>query len=219
MNPPYEYRNLPWMENASGFVQSGRVLVSMECTEESRLDLYNCDGSKLPAYLIYVVLKIVLAEGWVEKLEKLHQNRKNMWRVEVFFSPKGDKEYRLYTIRQNEPVCSSVITICNSQIDTFSILSEDAAPLLKKILEDYPPVFLPRYRNYRYTYCFPTYIPFYAKNIKFLELPEPIKTKREETQRITVDKDIFLTDTFQAGKTSGIIETIEALKCLEVLLA
>lgn len=219
MNPPYEYQNLPWVENASNIVQSGRVLVRMECTDESRLDFYNSDCSKLPAYLIYIVLKIVLGEGWTEKLEKLHQNRKNVWKVEVYFSPSGIKEYRLYTIGRNKPVCSSVITISNSQIHTFSILSEDAAPLLKKIIEDYPPVLLPRYRNYRYTYFFPTHFPFDACNVKFSELPEPIKTNREETKKITVDKDIFLTGTFPAGETSGLIETIEALKCLEVLMA
>ncbi|ATW28282.1 hypothetical protein DCMF_01475 [Candidatus Formimonas warabiya] len=202
-----------------GTNQSGQVLVRMEGTGESRLDLYSYQGTKLPAYLIYVVLKTLLAEGWVEKLESLHQSRKNMWKVEVCFSPKGTKEYRLYTIEQHQPVCSSTIAISQGQIETFSIWSEDAAPLLKKVFEDYPPVFLPRYRNYRHFYFFPTHFPLFAKNIKFKEIPEPIKTRREEPQRIKVNHEIFLTDTFPAGVTSGIMETIEALKCLEVLMA
>ena len=217
MNPPYEYRNIPWKESA--FEQSGRVLVSMEGKRESRLALYNYEGSKLPAYHLYAVLKVALTEGWIETLEKLHQNRKNNWKAEMFVSPEGEKEYRLYTTGLNEPVCSSVITISNNQIDTFSILWEDAAPLLKKIIEDYPPVFLPRNRNYRNPHCVPTFYYLDALTMKFLKLPGPIKEQRERTQRITVGEDIFSSGSFQAGETSGIIETIEALKCLEVLQA
>ncbi len=217
MNPPYEYRNIPWKESA--FEQSGRVLVSMEGIGESRLDVYNYEGSKLPAYHLYAVLKVALTERWVETLEKLHQNRKNNWKAEMFLSSEGEKEYRLYTTGQKEPVCSSAIALSNNQIQTFSILSEDAAPLLKKIIEDYPPVFLPRYRNYRNTPCFPTLYYLDAQTMKFLMPPEPIKEQRERTQRITVGKDIFLSGTFKAGETSGIIETIKALKCLEVLEA
>ncbi len=217
MNPLYEYRNIPWKENA--FEQSGRVLVSLEGIGESRLDVFNYEGSKLSAYHIYAVLKVAMTEDWVETLEKLHQNRKNNWKAEMLVSPEGKKEYRLYTTRQNDPVCSSVIAISDNQIHNFSILSEDAAPLLKKIIEDYPPVFLPRYRNYRHTHCFPVLYYLDALNMRFLKLPEPIKEQRERTQRIMVDKDIFSSGTFQAGETSGIIETIEALKCLEVLQA
>lgn len=217
MNPPYEYRNIPWKESA--FEQSGRVLVGMEGIRESRLNVYNYEGSKLPAYHIYSILKVALTEGWVETLEKLHQNRKHKWKAERLVSPEGEKEYRLYTTGQDEPVCSSVIAISNNQLHPFSILTEDAAPLLKKIIEDYPPVFLPRYRDYRYTHCFPTLYYLDAQTIKFLKLPEPIKEQRERTQRITVGNDIFSSGTFQAGETSGIIETIEALKCLEVLQA
>ena len=217
MNPPYEYRNIPWKENA--FEQSGRVLVSMEGIREFRLDVYNYEGSKLPAYHIYAVLKVALTEGWVEKLEMLHQNRKNNWKTEMLVSPEGEKEYRLYTTGQNEPVCSSVIALSNNHIHTFSILSEDAAPLLKKIIEDYPPVFLPRYRNNRNTHCLPSLYYLEALNMRFSKLPEPIKEQRERTQKITVSKDFFSSGTFQAGERSGILETIEALKCLEVLQA
>ncbi|MCB8818577.1 hypothetical protein [Desulfosporosinus shakirovi] len=217
MNPPYEYRNIPWKEDA--FEQSGRVLVSMEGLRESRLDVFNYEGSNLSAYHIYTVLKVAMTEYWVERMEKLHQNRKNNWKAELLVSPEGKKEYRLYTTGQNDPVCSSVITISNNQIHNFSILLEDAAPLLKKIFEDYPPVFLPRYRNYRQNSCFPTLYYLDAYAMKFSKLPEPIKEQRERTQKIMVDKDIFLFGTFQAGETSGIFETIEALKCLEVLQA
>lgn len=217
MNPPYEYRDIPWKE--STFQQSGRVLVSMKGIRASRLDLYNYEGSKLPAYHTYTVLNLALTEGWVETLEKLHQNRKTMWKAETFVSPEGEKEYRLYTIGQKEPVCSSVIAMSNNQLHSFSILSEDVAPLLKRIIEDYPPVFLPRYRNYRYTHCLPTLYYLDALKIQFLKLPEPIKEQRERTQRITVGNDIFSSGTFQAGETSGILDTIEALKCLEVLQA
>lgn len=217
MNPPYEYRNIPWKE--STFEHSGRVLVGMEGIRESRLDIYNYEGSKLPVYHLYAVLKVALTEGWVETLETLHQNRKNKWKAEMFVSPEGEKEYRLYTTGQNEPLCSSVIAISNNQIHPFSILSEDVAPLLKKIIEDYPPVFLPRYRSYRHTHCFPTLYYLDAQTMKFSKLPKPLKEQRERTQRITVGNDVFASGTFQAGETSGIIETIEALKCLEVLQA
>lgn len=217
MNPPYEYRDIPWKENA--YEQSGRVLVSMERIRESRLNVYNYEGSQLPAYHIYAVLKVALTEGWVDTLEKLHQNRKNKWKTEMVLISDGEKEYRLYTTGQKEPVCSSLISIANDQIQTFSILSEDAAPLLKKIMEDYPPVFLPRYRNSRKTNAVPVLHYLNALNLKFYEPPEPLKEQRERTRGIRVAKDIFSSGTFQAGETSGIRETIEALKCLEVLQA
>jgi hypothetical protein len=135
----YIYRNLPWVENANG-IQSGRVLVSLDSRGESRLDLYNYEGSNLPAYLLYIVLKIALGEDWAEKLEKMHQNRKNRWKVEVQTSPCGEKTYEIYTakqseiVTQSELVSSSCITISKGKINTFSIFSEDAAPLLKKLL-------------------------------------------------------------------------------------
>ncbi|MBC2722773.1 hypothetical protein [Desulfosporosinus sp.] len=218
MNPPYEYRNIYWKEDT--FEESGRVLVRMEelRARASRLDLYNYEGSKLPAYQINTILKVALTEGWVETLEKLHQNRKSEWKAEMFENPEGVKEYRLYTTKQNEPVCSSVIAISNNQFNTFSILSEDAAPLLKRIIEDYPPVFLPRYRNYR-AHQLPTLTYLESLKIKFPIPPEPINEQRERTQKITVGEEIFSSGTNQAGETSGIIETIEALKCLEVLQA
>ena len=217
MISPYEYRNIPWKESA--FEQSGRVLVSMEGMRESRLDVYNFEGSRLPAYHLYAALKVALNERWVETLEKLHQNRKNKWKAERFVNPEGEKEYRLYTTGQNKPVCSSVIALSNNQIQTFSILSEDVTPLLKIIIEDYPPVLLPRYRNNPHTHCFPTLYYLEAQTMKFSKPPKPLKEQRDRTQRITVGKDIFSSGTFQAGETSGIIETIEALKCLEVLQA
>lgn len=218
MNLPYVYRNIPWKESV--FKQSGRVLVSMEgMIKESRLDLLNYEGSKLSAYHIYPVLKVALTEKWVETLEKLHRNRKNQWKAEKFVSPEGEKEYRLYTISQKEPVCSSVITIFNNQIHDFSIMLEDAAPLLKKIIEDYPPVFLQRYRNHPLNHHFPSLYYLDAKNLKFLKLPAPIKEQRERTQRISVYEDVLSSGIFQAGETSGILETIEAIKCLEVLQA
>lgn len=214
MNPPYEYRNLPWVENSAG-IKSGRLLVSMEYTEEARLDFYNYEGAKLPAYLLYIVLRMALGEGWVGKLERFHQSRKSKWKVETL----GDKEYRLYCLEAGEPVCSSAITIDGGQINTFSIHLKDAAPLLKKILEDYTPIFLPRFKNYRYTYFFPNYYPFTIQNIRLQELPGPIQKQREETQRIIVAKETFFSDSLAAGEKSGIMETVEALKCLEVLLA
>ncbi|MDP4127544.1 MAG: hypothetical protein Q8912_11445 [Bacillota bacterium] len=218
MNPPYEYRNILWKESSAG--ESGRVLVNMEGIRKSRLDVYNYEGSKLSAYHIYAVLKVALTMGWAEALENLHLNRKNKWKAEMFVSPEGEKEYRLYTTTEHhDPVCSSVIAISKSQIHTFSILSEDAPPLLKKIIEDYPPVFLPRCRNDRYAHCFPSFYYLDTLTMKFLMLPEPLQEQRERTQRITVGKDMFLSGIFQAGETSGLIETIEALKCLEVLQA
>jgi len=218
VNPPYTYRNLPWMENANGR-QSGQVLIGLESGPDARLDLYNYMGSNLPAYLLYIVLKIVLGANWVEWMEERHQNRKGRWKVETVLNPEGSKEYRLYTDGQDGPVCSSAITVSESRLHTFSIPVEDATPLFKEIIEDYPPVFLPRYKNYRYTYFFPTYYPFYAKNITVAELPEPIKTQREEVKKLAANPDIFLSGSFEAGETSGIIETIEALKCMEVFLA
>jgi len=126
VNPPYEYRNIYWKEDA--FQQSGRILVNMEglTARASRLELYNYEGSKLPAYHINTVLKVALTEGWVDALEKLHQNRKSEWKAEMFVNPEGVKEYRLYTTKQSEPVCSSVITISNNSFHTFSILSDEA---------------------------------------------------------------------------------------------
>lgn len=219
MNSTYEYRNLPWRDSASIQVKSGQVLMRIEWDRESRLDLYSWEGSKLPAYLILVVFKIVLGQGWIEKLEELHRLRQDMWKVEIYCHPDEVKEYRLYKLDHNNPVCSSAITICQGLINTFSIRTEDTAPLLKRIIEDFPPVLMPLLRNKRYTYFFPTHFPGFARNRCFKEVPAPIMAAREETVMVKVNENNFLSDVFQPGDTSGIIETIEALKCLEVLLA
>ncbi len=219
MNLLLEYRNLPWKTNNSGVIKSGQVMVRMEWARKSWLDLYNWDGSDLPAYLVFVVLKIVLGAGWVEKLDKLHQSRKSKWKVEGYSNPAGAKEYRLYKLDLHKPVCSSAITVCNGFIGTFSIRTEDAAPLLKKIIEDYPPEFMPLLRSKRYNYFFPTHFSCNIKFKSFAEVPEPLRIKREETERTEVDKNDFFNGVLQAGESSGIIETIEALKSLEVLMA
>lgn len=216
--PLYEYRSLPWIENGAGTLQSGRVLIRLDSDEENRLDFYNADDSKLPAYLIYIILKILLGVEWIGKLESMHQNRPNAWKTKVYSGPQGIHEYRLYSIKQDIPICSSLITVTDSQIETFSVYAEDAAPLLKKIIEDFPPVFLPRLLNHRYTYFFPNFYP-YPVDRRCLAFPEPIKMQRELTQNIRIPEDIFPENFMLAGQTSGIIETVEALKCMEVLQA
>lgn len=223
MNLPYEYRNIPWKESLAGV--GGQVLVNWEQISEPRLDVYNYEGSDLSAYHIYAVLKLALSEGWLNTLEELHQKRKSEWKAEIFLSPEGVKEYRLCTNGRNEPVCSSVIAVSGSRIHTFSILPEDAAPLLKKVIEDYPPLLLPRrchlHRGQDTDHIHDRSSFYYleAPTMKFLKLPEPLKKQRERTQRIMIDKDILSYGTFQAGERSGLLETIEAIKCLEVLQA
>lgn len=205
-----------WMDRASGYLHSGSTVVTLECTREGRLELYNYDNSKLPAYLIYAALKTTFGCEWAAKFEKLHQSRKNIWKVGGLYHPNGMKEYRLYTMIKNEPVCSSAITIAKNKVDTFSIKLEDVAPLLREVIKDHPPIFFLRYRNNRNTYCFRNDS---CDKYFFATVPEAIKRQREETRKINVDKSIFLDDTFEAGEASGLIDTIEALKCLEVLLA
>ena len=118
------------------------------------------------------------------------------------------------------PMCSSEIKISiNGSVNSFSILSEDTTPLLQKIVQDYPPVFLPQHRNYRYTYCFPTHFPFFNRLIKLPELPEAILGKRLETRQIGIERETFIGNMSPAGQASEIIETIQALKCMEVFLA
>lgn len=219
MNPEYKYQQIPWIDNASERIQFGRILVGMEDSETPRLDLYNYNYTRLPAYLIYTVLKIILDEGWIDKLERLHTNRNNNWKVEVISSSEKTKEYRLFVVEASEAFCSSVVTITYGQIENYSILAEDAAPLLKKIVEDYPPVFLPRYRNYRYTYCFPNYSMWSGK-MMLSGLPQVIVAQREkQRQMISTKHTRVITDALEAGKKSEISETIEAMKCLEVLRA
>lgn len=215
MNPPYVYRNIPWKEHPFG--ESGRVLVSIDVRRGTRLDVYNYEGSKLPAHHIFTVLKMALTKGWVETLENLHRNRITMWKAEMVVSSDGVREYRLYTTERNEVVCSSRIAVSNNEINTFSILAEDAAPLLKRIIEDYPPIFLKSCRNNRNNGHYPSLYYLDAQNTRLLTLPEPIREQMEWTRRITVPDNRVSTGTFQAGITSGLIETIEALKCLEVL--
>ncbi len=214
----YEFCNLPWRDTASGALQTGQVSLRMEIGSESRLDFYNCGETNLPAYLVYIVFRVLLGEGWIDKLEKLHRNRREKWTVEITLNTHDAKKYQLFSVGRDRPVCSSAISVSNGQIDTFSIRSEDAAPLLKKVIEEYPPVFFPKFRKYRYTYNFPTHMPGFVSRQTFTELPEPIKKQREETQRIEPEKGFASAGVFQAGETSGIIETIEALKCMEVLL-
>ncbi|ACL19951.1 hypothetical protein Dhaf_1911 [Desulfitobacterium hafniense DCB-2] len=220
MNPPaIHYKSLPWAENASKIYKYGQVVVGMGSGHEPRLDFYNSTSSNLPAYLIYVVFKITLGEGWVEELEKIHRQRPGLWKTEVCLNQEGWEEYRLYTLKQDKPICSSRISIANSRIHSFSIGAEDVAPLLKKVIENYPPVFLPKLKNYRYTYFFPGYLPFYSLNKASTRLGEEMSRQREETRKITADENTLQTGACWAGDSSGLLETIEALKCLEVFMA
>lgn len=219
MNPPLNYKSLPWAENASKVYRTGRLIVGMESGSESRLELYNSEGSNLPAYLIYIVLKVVLGEGWVEEFEVLHRNRQNRWKVEVNLEHQGIEEYRLYTMQQDKHICSSRIVISNGKIHSFSILTEDVAPLLKKVIESYPPVFLLKLKNYRHTYFFPAYHPFFALGRTAIRLRETMEVEREKTQSLSVDETMLQTGANSPGDISGIIEAIEALKCMEVFMA
>lgn len=216
---PLDYRNLPWRINNEGTTNSGQVMVRIEWTNKSWLDLYNWDGSDLPAYLVFIVLKIAIGAGWSEKLERMHLGRKSKWKIAAYSNCEGTREYRLYKFEQNKPVCLSAITVYQGLIGTFSIQTEDAAPLLKKVMEDFPPEFMPLLRSKRYNYFFPTHFPGNAKFKSYLEVPEPIMIKREESQNILVDDDYLLSNFLPAGESSGITETIEALKSLEVLMA
>ncbi|MDT8899755.1 hypothetical protein [Anaeroselena agilis] len=217
MTPLKETTNFVfWMDRACDYLQVGDATVTLECAQESRLDFYNNKDSKLPAYLLYAVFRATFGGEWVDSFERLHQGRAGMWKVESFFQPNGMKEYRLYTITEHEPVCSSAITVVKNKVNTFSIYAEDAAPLLRRVIEDHPPVFFPRYRNNRSTYCLKNQS---CDKYFFTLTPTTIKSQREATRTIKVDKDKFLYDAFRAGEASGLKETIDALKCLEVLLA
>ena len=205
-----------WMDRACDFLQVGDATVTLDCKEESRLDFYNNKDSKLPAYLLNAVFKATFGGEWVELFEKLHRNRKSVWKAESFYHPNGMKEYRLYTMAEDEPVCSSAIAITNNKVNTFSIYAADVAPLLRNVLEDYPPVFFPRYRNNRSTYCLRNHS---CDKYVFTVAPVLIELQRAVTQTIKVKENVFLYNAFQAGEMSGLKETIDALKCLEVLLA
>ncbi len=205
-----------WMDRAGDFLQVGDATVALGCAQESRLDFYNSKDAKLPAYLIYAVFKVAFGAGWVEEFEKLHENRGGVWKAESFYHPNGMKEYRVYTTAGQEAVCSSAITIMNNRVNTFSIYAEDVAPLLTNVIEDHPPVFFPRYRNNRSTYCLRNHS---CDKYVIAMTPASILSQREITRNIKADRDVFLANAFRAGEPSGLKETIEALKCLEVLLA
>ncbi len=205
-----------WMDRACDYLQVGDTTVTVDCSEESRLDFYNNKDAKLPAYLLYAVFKATFGGEWLELFEKLHQNRKYVWKAESFYQPNGMKEYRLYTMAEDEPVCSSAITITKNKVNTFSIYAADVAPLLRNVIEDHPPVFFPRYRHNRSTYCLKNHS---CDKYVFTVAPAAIKRQREVTRSIKVDKSLFLHNTRQAGEASGLKETIDALKCFEVLLA
>ena len=226
MNYPFEYHTLLWKENLAGL--SGRVLVNIDRTGEPRLDIYNYEGSEISAYHLYTVLNLTLAEGWLENLERWHRNRRNKWKTEVVVSSDNvsddEKEYRLYTFGQSEAACSSLIAVSDQRIRTFSVLAEDAAPLLKKIIEDFSPAFLPGGRSsYRESRRIPAFYYLKAPRLWFPELPILLKEQRERVKTRTAfnssDSAGALRKALAAGQTSGLLETIEALKCLEVLQA
>ena len=231
MSTSYEFRNLPWVDSSTESMKCGRVYVSLETDEDSSLTLYNGEGSNLPAYLLSIVLKIVLGSDWIKMLESYHLARTGRWLVEVVKDLKNTasdvrtedvREYRLYTCENSdrEPCCSSKITVLDGSISSFSIPAKDATPLLKEIIEDFPPVFLPRYKNYRYTYFFPTNNFFlYPNTLNLSKLPELKQKLRRETANIKPEVNSFWRNAAKAGEPSGIEESIEILKCLEVFQA
>ncbi|MGI5901058.1 MAG: hypothetical protein ACOX7U_01115 [Desulfitobacteriia bacterium] len=214
MNQPYKCRFLPWIVNTCDNVHSGQLFVNMDCQKDSRLELYNCDGTRLPAYLLYSVLQIALPNKWPLKLENQHLNRQTWWKVESYRDSKGNEEYWLCTREgENKAVCSSKIRISKGQIHTFSILAPDAPPLFQKIFSRYPPVFNQAEKNKKPNFHFP---PHYINTMELVGIPGSIKKQREETGKIMVDNCLEM---FPAGVKSEMLETLAALNCWEVLLA
>lgn len=217
MNGLFEYRNLAWVERSSRGLQTGRVLMRMEAIQEARLDFCNWEDSRMPAYLIYLAFKSLLGEEWADQLEELHLQRVNQWKVDICTNSMGAAEYRLYTVVRDQAVCSSAMTVSDHQLETFSVFAQDAAPLLTKIIADHPPVFQPRYRNSG-CYFLANFYP-YPVDKKYLSFPRPIIAQREATGNINVDPGVFSAEVHYPGETSGILETIASLKCLEVIMA
>lgn len=213
MSPLLPYRILPWVDNSSRMLSSGRLLVRME-TGTDWLDCCNWEGSRLPAALLHGVFKIALGETWAEELEALHCSRDHRWLTAVS-GPCDEREYRVYTIANAGVRCSSKITIEGGQVETFSIRAEDGAPLLTRIFGEHTPIFLPRYRNDR---LFPNFYPYPAEH-KYLETPVLIRERREAAGLIPAGGDVCANQWQPPGEISGLIETIQALKCMEVLLA
>ncbi len=213
MSPLLPYRILPWVDSISGMLSSGRLLVRMKPGADW-LDCCNWEGSRLPAALLYGVFQIALGERWAEELEALHCGRDRRWQAEVS-SGQDKREYRVHTITDAGAGCSSIITIAGGQVETFSIRAEDGAPLLSKIFGEHTPAFVPRYRNNR---LFPNFYPYPADH-KYLEMPVIIRERRDALGLIPDSGDICAHQWQLPGGTSGLIETIQALKCMEVLLA
>lgn len=213
MSPLLPYRILPWVDNCSRMLSSGRLLVRMESGADW-LDCCNWEGSRLPASLLHGVFKIALGERWAEGLEALHCSRDHRWRAEVS-GGHAERVYRVHTIADTGARCTSIITIEGGQVETFSIRAEDGAPLLTRIFGEHAPVFLPRYRNNR---LFPDFYP-YPPDHKYLETPMLIRERREAADLIPVSNDICAIQWQLPGESSGLIETIQALRCMEVLLA
>jgi hypothetical protein len=189
----------------------------MDDIQGSRIDFCNGEEYKLPAYLIHLVFENLLGEEWTDKLEHLHLHRRHQWKADVHINSDGGKDYRLYTLRYGQAVCSSAISINQGTIETFSILSKDAAPLLEKIFADFPPVFQPKYHHDRH-YFFTNFYRYPADK-KYMQFPQPIADQREATQNIEVNYEVFSAEIHCAGDPSGLKEMITALKCMEVLMA
>lgn len=218
MSSLWSYKSLPWAEGCSKIYRSGRVVVGKEVTEQYRLELYNCGCINLSAQLIPAVLKNIMGENWVEELEREHLKRRHIWKSQMYINCFGEEEYRIYTLQHQKAICSSRLIVSQGQINSFSILEEDAAPLLRMVMEKYQPSLLGMGKTRRNYYLSP-YLPFYTVGKSWQKLKEEMSRQQAATQKIEVQERELQNNACLAGESSGILEISEALKCMEVLLA
>ncbi len=104
-------RHIYWeYSNASDFVsrkEHGLVAVKLEGWETyDTLILRTLNGRDLPSCMLFPVLDLVLREAlgedWIEKIEKLHQSRKNKWTVNIRYGMSGCCDLSLYILEDED---------------------------------------------------------------------------------------------------------------------
>jgi len=145
-------KHVKWTLNKAAL--SGLVAVKLD--ENNRIEVRSIHGKCLPAELLFPVLNSTLQGGWIEEAERLHQSRKNPWRVEQRRGMSGCYDFVLYYLKNenllDQPLAAKIHISMSSYLNRgIHCWLGDLPPLLAEIMLEFPPPAADEYSVIVYT--------------------------------------------------------------------
>src|SRR5690606_10167898 len=128
-----------------GSTRSGLLAVRVE---HDHIQMKRLAGPPMPARLILLLLKNVLPEGWKDRAETLHIERKYPWRVDVHEGMSGAVDFTLRYLRDERfadcPIGGRIHVSMNGKLNEgLDIWLGDLPPLLSEMARHLPSILFP----------------------------------------------------------------------------